>query len=165
MWVAFYHTEIQNESSKNAENWFTNVSALKIEKSKIRHSPLAHIHQWVERPHGVTGGCVGSLHWPILTINFSPNIFWWVSKTKLFTFSSMTLLDERDFNFCWIFNIFSTRVVTHCTQTQQHATSYNVIRSFANLLVRRVVQIFFIDVQKCTAPKRNSSFRRQYTER
>jgi len=71
MWVAFYNTEIQNESSKNAENWFTNVSALKIEKSKIRHSPLAHIHQWVERPHGVTGGCVGSLHWPILTINFS----------------------------------------------------------------------------------------------
>ena len=63
MWVAFYHTEIQNESSKNVENWFTNVPALKIEKSKSRHSPLAHIHQWVERSHGVTGGCVGSLHW------------------------------------------------------------------------------------------------------
>ena len=90
MWVAFYHTEIQNESSKNAENWFTNVSALKIEKSKIRHSPLAHIHQWVERPHGVTGGCVGSLHWPILTINFSPNIFGECQENETHTFSSMT---------------------------------------------------------------------------
>ena len=81
---------------------------------------------------------------------FLPTFFGECQKTKLFTFSSMTLLDERDFNFCWIFNIFSTRVVTHCTQTQQHATSYNVIRSFANSLVRAMVQIFFVDVQKCT---------------
>ena len=83
MWLAFYHTEIQNESS---ENWFTNVSALKIEKSKSRHSPLAHIHQWVQRPHGVTGVHVGSLHWPILMINFSPTFFGECQQTKLFTF-------------------------------------------------------------------------------
>ena len=48
-------------------------------------------------------------------------------------------------------NIFFNHVVntvrnTHRTQTQQHETSYNVIRSFTNLLVRRMMENFFIDV-------------------